>query len=155
MTTGASMVILEPGMITIELVGAGFDVGDLSRGKHAHLTFRAEALRATSGNRVRKTGFQQIFSIGGDDYAKSRLERLHELTTLHTGFEEEMHLSIPSGAPAIDNAIIEHSHQVYRRLASYAQKRGITSIGAMTNFYRLQPFVFEVYLPSRSMVTAG
>lgn len=154
MTTGAAQVLFRKDKrVTIELVGSGFDCGDISRGKTVH--FRLEVDKNTmlfDFPKIVKESklLGDFYEITQNDYGVSRKNRVKEMTECYgKDFQEEISSDIPEQRddfyklaqiisetciyPVLDSNIIWNDYVL------------------MINLYNNQPYIYEVWQQKRSL----
>lgn len=155
--SGGVMVMVDKNdSVTIEYVGKGFDVGEITRGRHVHTSIKIpfsvlyEVLEIQSDrwNNIKSITWENISS---DQYLQSRYFRIQELRNLleketNINFDEIIQLEIPGISCDILNSIMKLIKPI---LLSNSKRLGNT-FGIMINLYENMPYVFEIYKPARS-----
>lgn len=153
MTTGAAQVLFRKDKkVIIEIVGQGFDCGDISRGKTLHykLEIDKEIMLFDFPEIVKESRMlNTIYEITQDNYSISRKNRVEELSEFYgKDFEMEINSSIPEKIkcfhdiakivckkcinPILDSKVIWNDYVI------------------MINLYNNQPYIYEVWQPRRS-----
>jgi hypothetical protein len=156
-TQGAASVILNANdNITIEYVGAGFDVGDLTRGKTVHasivIPWSERNMPPTELYRLVKRNVYFSHEISQDNYVVSRAERMKELSSLLDENDIlEIENSIPLEKPLLSRYLFSKIYSLCVDKLSNCQHKLGNNFGALINIYGSHLYVFEIWKKERSI----
>ncbi len=150
---GGAMVIVHKGSnVTYEYVGAGFDVGDITRGKTVHS--RVEVPWDLRNDKEASIFWQTKLLGGREDishagYVVSRQERINELQNKFNFDEVLLQKHISRQRPSLTLNTFRCLNRVVQPVLHSGVDFG-NHYGIMMNIYESHPYVFELWLPSRS-----
>ncbi|NLC88317.1 MAG: hypothetical protein GX682_06115 [Clostridiaceae bacterium] len=157
-TDGAVMIVFEKNTrILIDYVGAGFDVGDITRGKAIHTAIEIpwNSIYEKPIHNYRYSGImgEQRFQISDIQYEVSRKNRIKELTdNLKESDKEAIINSIPTKTPKLDYALFEKVYTECIDKVIYGKPQTSDKpYGIMLNIYGDKFCVFEVWNIERSI----
>ena len=155
LTTGAAQVLfLNNRNIIIEIVGYGFDCGDISRGKTLHyklITDKDTIIFGFSNILKESRMLKQTYQITQDNYNISRKNRVKELVECYgEDHKAVINNSIPPKAQNLDGlAKIVCEKCVYPVLDSEIIWNNYV---IMINIYNNRPYIYEMWQPKRSSI---
>lgn len=156
MTTGAAQVLFQKNRnVIIEIVGQGFDCGDISRGKTLHykLEMDQEAILFGFSEILKESRMlNETYQITKDNYDISRKNRVKELTECYgEDYKAEINNSIPAKVQNLNElAKIVCEKCVYPVLDSEIIWNNYV---IMMNLYNNQPYIYEIWQPKRSSIS--
>lgn len=164
-TTGAVVAEFEcEKRILLEYVGAGFDSGDITRGKAIHFGWEIP-WRLLNDSPLKVMQYMQsgglcYFRIGQDEYNILRESRILELdiaySHLPTGMgisEETIRNAIPKNARPMDIMTFKVLYDTCLKKAvhsAYAKHHNCFAL--LVNFYAGMPYVYEIWTPQRNYI---
>lgn len=156
-TSGGAMISVSRGAgITVEYVGPGFDVGDITRGREVHCSFalpwdQRHDDPASILQFARMSG--AMHRIDQDAYSESRAARLTELAQeLGESSGRAVAEAIPSTPSPLTHSCLVSLCELYRQTLNDRCTRFLPSdFSIMANLYGNQPYVFEIFVPDRSV----
>lgn len=157
-TNGAIMVVFEKDdKILIDYVGAGFDVGDITRGKTIHtaidISWDSIYEKPEYNYRYSKMINGGLFQISDEQYKVSRENRIRELTeNLKEKDRVEIINFIPTKTPKLSYELFEKLYKECIDKIIYSEIRTTNKpYGIMMNIYEDKFCVFEVWNIERSL----
>ena len=157
-TNGAIMVVFEKeNKILIDYVGAGFDVGDITRGKNIHtalsIPWNSIYEKPSNNYKYAKMMKENWFQISDKQYQVSRENRINELiTNLKEKDNTEIISSIPTETPKLPYELFEKLYtECIDRIIYSGIRNNNKPYGIMMNIYNDKFCVFEVWNIERSL----
>lgn len=155
--SGGVMVMVEKfQFIAIDYVGQGFDVGEITRGNNIHtsIVIPGESMHEMLAVPAEEWPNRHDFSlqnISPKEYEASRKSRIKELSGyLEKSTKVAYEKVIPYHAPTFSLSILNQINSLIKPvIMSKSMKVGET-FGIMINLYEENPYVFEIYSPTRS-----
>lgn len=155
MTTGAAQVLFRKDKkVIIEIVGQGFDCGDISRGKTLHfkLEVSKEAVLFDLSKILKESQLLNgTYEITQNNYDISRKNRIEELVECYgKAYEMKIDKNIPLKVKNF-NALVRIVFEkcIYPVLDS---ENIWNDYVIMINMYENQPYIYEIWQPKRSSI---
>jgi len=160
--SGGIMAIIDKrGNIDIEFVGAGFDVGEITRGKQVHTSISIPFKEAYERlnylfrlNRLNLIG--RRYDISEEKYIVSRQLRINELKTcLGEDKYKDIEKYIPQNRPILSLSLFKKVFQNCIESVLYSDDPELGDVcGIMMNIYETRIYVFEIWKPIRSSINS-
>jgi hypothetical protein len=153
---GATVIIDKKKDVTIEFVGPGFDVGDLTRGKAVHTNVVIPINEIfIKVSRLYRYNFKNIigtrFDIPEKQYRHSRKERIAELK-LRLGESQNIDKFIPINPTYLSLRMFKSILLTCIEPVIFSNDPRLNNIfGIMMNIYRNKLHVFEIWSPERNI----
>lgn len=164
-TTGAVVAEFECGKhLLLEYVGAGFDSGDITRGKAVHFGWEIP-WRLLDDSPLRIMQYMQsgglcYFHIKQDEYSALRESRISELDIAYSHLltgpvinKEIIRNAVPENAQPMDIGTFKVLYDTCLKKAVhsvYAEHHNCFAL--IINFYAGMPYVYEVWTPQRNYI---
>lgn len=156
MTTGAAQVLFRKDKkIIIEIVGQGFDCGDISRGKTLHYKLEVDKkMILFDFSRIIKESrsLDEIYEITQDNYMLSRKNRIEELAKYYgKSYITEINNNIPKTVRSLSELL----RIIFEKCIYIVQDSELiwNDYVIMMNLYNDQPYIYEVWQPKRSTIS--
>ena len=153
---GATVTISRKEGVTIEYVGRGFDVGDITRGRTVHTSITIPINNVFDGyHYLYRYNLRGIigdrFDISSEHYAISRIERIKELQN-----DLGENLGCESDIPLIENTLIYKTFKtIFKRCVEPIVCSNDSNFheifGIMLNVYSGRLYIFEIWDTSRNI----
>ena len=156
-TQGAIIVVFNKNVnISVEYVGPGFDVGDLTRGKSVHASIAIPWDEINNDPRelfkFAKRNVFYYYEISSNNYALDRSARINELISkLGELYFDEIHNSIPLEKSLLS---MDMFSRIYSSIINKILSNCFTGLGnhfgVLINIYKSHLYVFEIWKTERS-----
>lgn len=152
-TSGAAQILFgDNGQIILEMVGAGYDCGDISRGKtvHQRIIIEGEGSHFNYFNMISHRSLP-LYQVGNQEYQDSRDRRIGELISFYgDDFSSDIEACIPKTL-----SDMTEQYEIIKKTC-ISKVINVNEIWdnyvVMLNLYDNKPYVYEVWQPKRSVM---